>query len=319
MVGQLAGSAAVANAQESLIKDLKLWNIYNKTVYMYPSQKITFDGLKIRGNFNSASRCCGNGVYFADYSSKGIVIRNSDIQGMEEGITAPEAGFGPEPNLLDREHLSPRNVSNLDVPTNGSVNGCWMPGQAGGRQQHAVRRASRAQPRRDLHGPRCRHRRRSAWASSDEMRVYAYNGVATDNFQVYHTNTSVVPRPPAGCTPATRPGIGGLVCPIAALGPVPPTATLGAAPTSITTGQSSVLTWSTTNATTVSINQGIGTVAASGTRSVSPTATTTYTLTATNSRRHGDRDRHRHRRQRHQDRRRRSPGAIRRASSTAPR
>src|SRR5580765_5049691 len=117
----------------------------------------------------------------------------------------------------------------------------------------------------------------------DEMRVYAYNGVATDNFQVYHSSSSVSPRPPSGCSPTTRAGIGGLTCPIAALGPVAPTATLSAAPASITSGQSATLTWSTTNATTVSLNQGIGTVAASGTRSVSPTATTTYTLTATNS------------------------------------
>ena len=64
-------------------------------------------------------------MYFADYSSKGIIIRNSDIQGMEEGITAPEAGFGPEPNLtIENSYL--RNCANVNVPTNGSVNGCWM-------------------------------------------------------------------------------------------------------------------------------------------------------------------------------------------------
>jgi hypothetical protein len=40
--------------------------------------------------------------------------------------------------------------------------------------------------------------------------------VATDNFQVYHSSPSVLPRPPAGCSPQTRPGIDGLVCPIAA-------------------------------------------------------------------------------------------------------
>ena len=88
------------NAQESVIRNLKLWNVYNKGVYMYPSQKVTFDGLKIRGNYTEqVSACCGHGVFFADYSSKGIVIRNSDIQGMEAGIIAPEAGFGPEANL----------------------------------------------------------------------------------------------------------------------------------------------------------------------------------------------------------------------------
>src|SRR6185295_7460850 len=97
-----------------------------KAVYMYPSQKIIFDGLIVRGNFDAGgARCCGNGVYFADYSSKGIVIRNSDSQGMEEGITAPEAGFGPEANLtIENSYL--RNNANLEVPSNGSVNGCWM-------------------------------------------------------------------------------------------------------------------------------------------------------------------------------------------------
>src|SRR6185503_7852596 len=96
----------------------------------------------------------------------------------------------------------------------------------------------------------------------DEVRVYAHNAVATDNFQVYHSNSSVLPRPPGSSTPATRTGISnGVTCPIAAQGPVVPTATLSAAPTSITAGAAATPTWSTSNATTVSINQGIGTVA----------------------------------------------------------
>ena len=58
---------------------------------------------------------------------------------------------------------------------------------------------------------------------------------------------------------------------------------MSASPTTITTGAASTLTWSSTNATSVSINQGIGAVALSGTRSVSPASTTTYTVTATNA------------------------------------
>lgn len=61
----------------------------------------------------------------------------------------------------------------------------------------------------------------------------------------------------------------------------PPTATLTAAPATINAGQPSTLTWSTSNATAVSIDNGIGTVAASGTQQVTPAATTTYTITAT--------------------------------------
>jgi len=60
-----------------------------------------------------------------------------------------------------------------------------------------------------------------------------------------------------------------------------PTATFSANPTTIPQGGSSTLSWSTTNATSVSINNGIGPVAASGSLAVQPAATTTYTLTAT--------------------------------------
>lgn len=62
-----------------------------------------------------------------------------------------------------------------------------------------------------------------------------------------------------------------------------PTATLTASPSSIISGQSATLTWTTTNATSVTINQGIGTVLSNGSLTVSPSVNTTYTLTATNS------------------------------------
>ncbi len=52
-------------------------------------------------------------------------------------------------------------------------------------------------------------------------------------------------------------------------------------PSTIERGQTANLRWATTGATEVSINNGIGTVAASGARSVRPDVTTTYTLTAT--------------------------------------
>ena len=61
-----------------------------------------------------------------------------------------------------------------------------------------------------------------------------------------------------------------------------PTATLVADPVLITAGESTTLTWTTSNAASASIDQGVGalTPLAGGRRSVTPTATTTYTLTA---------------------------------------
>jgi len=53
-----------------------------------------------------------------------------------------------------------------------------------------------------------------------------------------------------------------------------------ATPNQISAGQSSTLTWIVQGATSVTINNGIGNVAATGSTTVTPNATTTYTLTA---------------------------------------
>ena len=61
-----------------------------------------------------------------------------------------------------------------------------------------------------------------------------------------------------------------------------PTATLTATPASIMPGQSANLTWITTNATSATIDNGVGAVTPvlAGSVTVKPTATTTYTITA---------------------------------------
>jgi RHS repeat-associated protein len=60
-----------------------------------------------------------------------------------------------------------------------------------------------------------------------------------------------------------------------------PQVTFQAAPQAITLGETSTLQWTTTFADRITIDQGIGDVAASGSLGVSPKDTTTYTLTAT--------------------------------------
>ncbi|MBW2078208.1 MAG: FG-GAP repeat protein [Deltaproteobacteria bacterium] len=60
-----------------------------------------------------------------------------------------------------------------------------------------------------------------------------------------------------------------------------PTVTISAAPGTITVGESSILTWSSTNADTCTIEPDIGPVDPSGSTTVSPTETTIYTITAT--------------------------------------
>ncbi len=73
------------------------------------------------------------------------------------------------------------------------------------------------------------------------------------------------------CTPTTTTG-------------VPTIVAFSATPTELTAGQPATLLWNVTNATSVQIDQGVGTgLAAAGTTSVSPSSSTTYTLTASNS------------------------------------
>ena len=63
--------------------------------------------------------------------------------------------------------------------------------------------------------------------------------------------------------------------------PARPTVTLQASPTTINKGESSTLSWNSTDATQLSIDPGVGAVNAQGSTKVSPTDSTTYTITAT--------------------------------------
>ena len=63
--------------------------------------------------------------------------------------------------------------------------------------------------------------------------------------------------------------------------PARPTVNLQASPTMIQKGQSVTLTWSSTNATSLSLSPGIGNVSAEGSQQVTPQDSATYTLTAT--------------------------------------
>ncbi len=63
--------------------------------------------------------------------------------------------------------------------------------------------------------------------------------------------------------------------------PAKPTISLSAEPSSIERGGSATLKWSSSNAASASLNQGIGTVPTSGSREVFPTRTTTYTIEVT--------------------------------------
>src|SRR5215472_5309662 len=63
--------------------------------------------------------------------------------------------------------------------------------------------------------------------------------------------------------------------------PASPTVALSASPASAQAGQPVTLTWSSTNATSITLQPSLGRVAAQGSATVKPSQSTTYTVTAT--------------------------------------
>src|SRR5207245_11132265 len=63
--------------------------------------------------------------------------------------------------------------------------------------------------------------------------------------------------------------------------PASPKVALSASPTSAQAGQQVTLTWSSTNATSITLEPSMGSVVAQGSTTVRPSQSTTYTVTAT--------------------------------------
>jgi len=95
------------------------------------------------------------------------------------------------------------------------------------------------------------------------------------------TSVPTVPPPTGAPPPTVPPPTGAPPLPTATSCPPPNIPTFTASPNPITAGGSTTLSWDlVTNATSVSIDQGIGGVGTPGTRVVSPASTTTYVMTA---------------------------------------
>jgi len=82
-------------------------------------------------------------------------------------------------------------------------------------------------------------------------------------------NPTPAPAPAAEPTPIPAPSV-----------PKPPTATLSANPSTINPGQSTTLTWSSTDAVSANLSN-VGPVSVEGTQSVTPSVSTNYTLKVT--------------------------------------
>jgi peptidoglycan-associated lipoprotein len=98
------------------------------------------------------------------------------------------------------------------------------------------------------------------------------------SLQIAGTGCRPKPKPKP---PATPEASAKTTTPTAAATTATPKISLTASPTAIEMGQSTTLTWDSSNAMGVTIDNGIGTVEPSGSRTISPKTSTTYKASAT--------------------------------------
>ena len=99
--------------------------------------------------------------------------------------------------------------------------------------------------------------------------LYRAGLIAALAVAVFTLGCAKKPKPAPPAPPAPAPA------------PARPTVTLQASPTSVNKGESSTLSWNSTDATQLSIAPEVGAVTAQGSTKVAPSDSTTYTITAT--------------------------------------
>jgi hypothetical protein len=202
---------------ETVVRDFLGWHLHESAFFGYPAFHMTFDGWTVRGQSRALGiHDGGSGWWSGDYKNRDVTIRRADIQGMSTGIDVSNA----TENQMVIENSYLRNLrSNVSVPTLATpgtqatpsprtttirnVRFDPMPGSSEFVTIDMDWDVSIGNPHPQIH---------------DEVFVYSYQGVATDNFRVYYSEqaTQNVAGGPAPCT-NRRTEIDGLVCPIGAV------------------------------------------------------------------------------------------------------
>jgi hypothetical protein len=200
------------NPAETVIRNLKIWHVFNMGVDHYPGTRITFDGLTIRGRAPDGSQaCCGMGWLAGDYPAGQVVIRNSDIQGMTVGISM--SSYATDVNTVENTHLS--NDINIRVQSLRSSSGAQnIPARTNILRNltftswPGVRNAGIYMDWNVVVGSN----QFNPW-QVDKTLVYQFNGVVGDNFQTYYYQQATQPFA-GGLAPCTssHSGVAGLAC-----------------------------------------------------------------------------------------------------------
>ena len=205
-------------AQESLIKDFKVWHTYEGGFLGYPTNRVTIDGMIFRADNDLGSQY-ETGWTASDYRTINLTIRGGSFH--SSGVLDANAIVG----IITLE--------NIEATTKGSAFSLPTPEtpgtQAGIPNPPAITVNLRnnkvtAWPNGSLRTISMQFRTGTARHPNIPYSVFAYDHqkVAGDSFRVYFAEqaTQDVHGGVAPCT-STRPDINGIVCPIGTIPPPP--------------------------------------------------------------------------------------------------
>jgi hypothetical protein len=209
----------VAIGWNGTLSGSRIWHTSRHAVTAFPTDRLVVDGIVARGDTAALQAGFENptGVWFGNYASKTVTVRNANIQGMRVGVASPffanpatEPGRGDGVATVENSYL--RDYVGVAVAT------AYTPATTTAPVKKAVVRNTRFEP---LTGVAASPYAAAAismnygMAAGDTQRrdpviVYDFNGRAGDTFRVFYSND--LPPAAAPACHAARPEIGGFVC-----------------------------------------------------------------------------------------------------------
>ncbi|MEX2113120.1 MAG: G8 domain-containing protein [Pirellulales bacterium] len=202
-----SGNNLLPNQPLTAFVDLRLWHIFSAGVLMYHTGNVTFAKLTIIGDWSAQDRdnTGSIGMRLSTYENRDLVIRDARIENLWIGIMAPRAdasnlGHG-RPTLIENARL--KNYVNIYVsPT-------WS--DSSGEGTTLVVRNVKFDMRTDVpYGPHnsavtfppaniymALQDKQADVTEPSVVKVYSYNKVAGDDFQVFYKEQApgaIVPR-----------------------------------------------------------------------------------------------------------------------------
>ena len=188
----ISGDNLLANQPTTVFDHLSLWNMFRAGVDMYHTSNVTFDNLLVLGDQSAQTRNDTGlaGMSLADYENRALVIESSRIEGARWGILAPRSDStvpGTEqPTIIQDTTL--KNYINIRVsPSQFTGNSLVVRNvkfdltrtlPSGPASAAAVDPPANIQMRLTSDNPDL--------TKFSTVRVYSYNGVQGDDFEVFY-------------------------------------------------------------------------------------------------------------------------------------